>query len=419
MRTRPNYLFASGDLSEYLRQVADSVRKAVDEIDRYRFSASTDHEIVQYILSKHTIEPLTLLEDHARMDERETEVDVSGDQNRIFSPGRSGPFHVPGIEVTVTIPFTGLQVLWQLRPNRFTSVFPVGVARAGSSGEPGELIITLTKAHDADQQQFKTEYEYNLNSIREYVGWSKTQVEQSNGQLADLARSAVEGRRSRLEKHGNLSALLDIPLREKKGAPSIEPIKVEPRVTAPLPPPPKSGLKPEPGISQELYEKILQMIRHQGRTFETTPKTYAVHDEEGLRDIMLAQLNMHFQGAAAGEVFRKRGKTDIRIEDEDRNAFVGECKVWGGAKKIDEAIDQLTGYLTWRDCKSALVIFNKNTKGFSGLLEKVPERLCNHRFFVSEESLSENGEWRFVLRSEEDEGRRITVHVFLYDLYVA
>ena len=35
--------------------------------------------------------------------------------------------------------------------------------------------------------------------------------------------------------------------------------------------------------------------------------------------------------------FRKKGKTDIRIEFENRAAFVAECKLWKGEKKILEA----------------------------------------------------------------------------------
>jgi hypothetical protein len=78
----------------------------------------------------------------------------------------------------------------------------------------------------------------------------------------------------------------------------------------------------------------LAIIRHEGRTFETTPKTSAKRDEEELRDIMLAHLNGHIQVDAAGEAFRRSGKTEIRIEDASRAALVAEYKVWEGSKKF-------------------------------------------------------------------------------------
>lgn len=88
-----------------------------------------------------------------------------------------------------------------------------------------------------------------------------------------------------------------------------------------------------------------------GRTFETSPSTFAVHDEEGLRNVIVASLNGHFPGEATSETFRKKGKTDIHIEDKDRAAFVGECTLWYGEKQLQKKVSQLLGYLTWRDWK--------------------------------------------------------------------
>lgn len=78
-----------------------------------------------------------------------------------------------------------------------------------------------------------------------------------------------------------------------------------------------------------------------------------------LRDHFLLQLNGHYEGGATGETFNASGKTDILIRAENRNVFIAECKFWRGKKAFDEAIDQLLGYLTWRDSKCALIVFNK------------------------------------------------------------
>jgi hypothetical protein len=144
-----------------------------------------------------------------------------------------------------------------------------------------------------------------------------------------------------------------------------------------------------------------------------------VHDEEEFRDILLANLNSHYQGDATGETFRKKGKTDIRIEAASRAAFVAECKVWRGITELIEAVAQLQGYLTWRDSKSAIVIFNKKVAGFSDLQTKVPELFRSHAAFRAEVPTKHVGEWRFVLASNEDVNRRLTVHVFLFNLYTA
>jgi hypothetical protein len=43
----------------------------------------------------------------------------------------------------------------------------------------------------------------------------------------------------------------------------------------------------------------------------------------------------------------------------DRNVFIAECKFWKGPKAFGEAIDQLLGFTTWRDSKTAILVFNK------------------------------------------------------------
>jgi hypothetical protein len=178
-------------------------------------------------------------------------------------------------------------------------------------------------------------------------------------------------------------------------------------------------MSPEPGIRDEDYAHILKVIRHEGRSFEATPGTFAVHDEEELRDIILAHLNGHYEGDATGETFRRHGKTDIRLEDQNRAAFVGECKVWRGARELTKAVDQLLSYLTWRDCKAALILFNKDVAGFSAIQAKVPDILKQHPKCLRQADVEQPGEWCFQFRSADDDERQITMHVFLFNLYVA
>ena len=235
----------------------------------------------------------------------------------------------------------------------------------------------------------------------------------------DIIRKAIKARQERLKTHSGIADMLGIPLRRRDGVPAVEPIHIERTLVKPLPPPPKSRFKPEPGITDTDYDHILSVIRHEGRTFEATPHTYAVHDEEELRDIILAHLNGHYKGSATAETFRRRGKTDIRIEAADRAAFVAECKIWGGPKELTSGINQLLGYLTWRDCKAAMLIFNKHNAKFTGLLEKIPETLRSHQNFRRDLEQQGDGEWRYVFTSIEDEQRQIILHVFVFDIYVA
>lgn len=166
------------------------------------------------------------------------------------------------------------------------------------------------------------------------------------------------------------------------------------------------------------YENILSIIRHAGKTYEETPKTYSSHNEEELRDIILAHLNGPYKGKAVGERFRKRGKTDITIEFDDRAAFVAECKIWRGGTELSKAIDQLLSYLTWRDRKTALVVFNKDNAGFKQIQDQIPEILQSHSNFDRLVQCDTDGEWRCMLNSKENSERKVIVHVFVFNLYM-
>jgi hypothetical protein len=410
------YLFANTSLDDRLRAGYQGAADAVREISEAEFLSSSDDEIVAHIKPQWTVQPLVLQEDAATMAQSESNVDVSGDPNRLFFPDDRGPHYVSGTDVTIRIPYAGTTWLWQATTNPFTQDYPKGVVH-GTGDAAGTIVFKIALAHDVPPERFKQLYNQNLQSIRRFIEWGTEQVNTYNQQLDQAIRDASRDRRQRLRKHGDISALLNIPVREKAGAPPLQRIPLTIRQPPPLAIPPKDGLKPEPGINDADYEKILLVIRHEGRSFETTPTTFAKFHEEELRDILLAHLNGHFEGGATGETFRRKGKTDIRIEDKDRSAFVAECKVWGGAGEVTEALGQLLSYLTWRDSKAALVIFNKAVARFSELPERMRQSALNHPFFVKEVSIQVPGEYRFLMHSEEDSGRRVTVHTFLFNLY--
>lgn len=414
-RHRDDYLFSDGDLSDILTSMQQGARKLVDDIPKDQFLSNSTDDVVAHISAKLKPVPLKLYEDSKTMGHAEVEIDVSDYPNRNVFRER-GPINVPGVRVTVSIPYSGTYDLWKLKPNRFQTVFPRGQVTHPNNDGVGSLDIIAEQPNDENPEKIKESIERELQSIRVYVESQRQQIEQHNSSIESIVRQHVEARRERLKQHDKLSDLFEIPLKQDGTVPPIKPIDI-PTIVQPLTPAPKSGYKPEPGILQKTYDYILSIIKHVGRTFETTPKTYYVHDEEELRDILLANLNSHFKGGATGEAFRKSGKTDIKIESENRAAFVAECKIWKGPKETLEAIDQLLGYLTWRDCKAALIIFNKHNSKFSEILDKIPDILQGHPQIKKFLGQKDAGEWDFVFMSKEDEARLVHVRVFIFDIY--
>jgi len=416
MYGRDNFLFYEGDLDATLTNHFGQISAKVDAISRDQLFGTPEDDLVEHVSAQIAIEPITFHETSAEMEEKEAKIDVSQDRER--NPFRdSGPIYVSGIRVTVSIPYTGDPSLWKQRPNSYQLSFPRGEVRMPNKDGIGHLDIVIEQPTDAPPERIKQRLESELKSIRFFLDSQKRQVEQFNNSVPGMIRSAIQARRNRLKKHEGIVELLGIPLKRRGDAPQIDPIPIKRRLVKPLPAPPKSGFKPEPGIADQDYEHILSVIRHVGRTFEAMPRTYGVHGEEELRDIILANLNGLYEGGATGETFRLSGKTDICIEDQNRAAFVAECKMWQGPKELLNAVDQLLGYLTWRDCKTAIIIFNKRTAKFTEILEKVPVTLQSHPKFKRDLGQRGAGEWRFVFTSKEDESRQVVVNVFAFNLY--
>lgn len=410
------YLFADFDLSDALRANQERIQEQVDHIPKDQFLNSPYDDVIEHLVSEITIEPLIIYEDRIVASEAsECKIDVSGDPHR-FIRDTSRPFLIPGHELSVEIPFSGDHNLLRAKTSTWSTVLPMGEIRQGRDGI-GKIVITFRQPHDADPNRIKTDLDRNLKIIKDYVGWSKSQVDVFNQSIPDLVKRAVDFRREKLKKQNSITDLLGIPLKPKSGSPSFEPIKVNKKITKPLPPPPKEGYKAEPGITDSDYDNILKLIRHSGNSFEKTPKTFSVHDEEELRDIILSQLNAVYEGEAKGETFNKSGKTDILISEGDRSAFIAECKIWRGQKSFSEAIDQLLNYLTWRDCKTSLIVFNKNNKNFSQILESVDSTVLAHPNYLLKVSQLDENEWLFKMRAKDDDTRPIKMNVMVFNLY--
>jgi hypothetical protein len=414
---RNQHLFMEGDLTRTLDAHLAKVDEEVNNIPKNQFLFSRDQDIIDHIYSKIVVNPIELHLDSQEIETEEIQINYESRRGRsIYDVGRT--IGIPGNRIIVTIPFSGDHILWKLKPSSWSSVFPLGVIRTTGKNDNGFIDIIFEVRSGTPPEEIKHELDRNIGLIKDYLNNQLRDINPRNERLPELIRQAIIKRRERLEKQEGLIKHLNIPLKSKDGTPPIRPIQVERRIVHQLPTPPKGGYKPEWAISDSDYEDILTIIRHEGRTFESTPSTYAVHDEEDLRNILLAHLNGHYKGGASGETFRKSGKTDICIEMENRAAFIAECKVWRGSQELLSALDQLLGYLTWLDGKTALVLFNKHNAKFSEIVEKVPNTIQGHSKLLKTLDERNPGEWRYKFASLEDENRHITIHVFLFNLYV-
>jgi len=414
MVTRDDLLFSQRSLLQVLLNHLASVKEKVSSISKDQFLANSDDQVIDNVFSQMEILPLAIYPDQAILsDPRETKIQR---RNNLLDE----VILVDSVETELSIPYSGETYLWKYQPSNYDHNPPRGtVVPNRGNDQAGELKIKLlyTQKEFNGGDAVNREIDSILGSIDRYIQSVKRDIKAHNKKLKEDITRKVHQRRKQLGAIKEAVQKIKIPIRRRDDAPDVTKLPIRKKIIEPLKS--KKHSDPEYAISDEIYEHILNVIRHEGISFERTPTTFAVHDEEELRNILLAHLNSHFEGQASGETFRKMGKTDICIESENRAAFVAECKLWKGGKALLEALDQLLGYITWRDVKAALVLFNKDVAGFKKIQEKVLGILQDHPNCVRVENLFNDSEWQLILKSKEDPERLITVRVFLFNLHTS
>jgi hypothetical protein len=98
-----------------------------------------------------------------------------------------------------------------------------------------------------------------------------------------------------------------------------------------------------------------------------------------------------------------------------KNIFIAECKFWSGPQSLSETIDQILGYTSWRDTKTAIILFNK-TKQFIDVLKKIPDIIKKHANYKKQiEYKSETGH-RFILHHKDDTERELILTILAFDV---
>ena len=139
---------------------------------------------------------------------------------------------------------------------------------------------------------------------------------------------------------------------------------------------------PQWSLAEEMAESVMQTIASFSNALERLPgtaKRLLDQDEETLRDVLLFVLNANFEGQVTGETFIGQGKSDLLLRWKDRDAFVGECKIWKGPKALSDGLDQLlTRYTLWRQTRIALIVFIRDPKDATALIESAHATIRDH-----------------------------------------
>jgi hypothetical protein len=228
-------------------------------------------------------------------------------------------------------------------------------------------------------------------------------------ELENTIRQAVQARKAEYLKQANLIASLGVPFKKAEAVPATFSIPTAKKPPIIKPSAPNSAYSPEPALDPSVYREILRLCYDTGGEMERHPSIYRDKDEETLRDHFILVLSPHFQ-SVTGETFNRGGKTDILIRHDGANVFVAECKFWSGIKGFYNTIDQVLGYLTWRDSKGAILCFIRN-KELNPILKQIETETVNHPCFVKYQGRAMEGWFDFEFHLTDDHTRGVRLAV--------
>jgi len=404
------HLFSDMELSRVLEGEKARILETINSLDGDRMMNTGVEDWCNYYEQEFRVAPLSLHEDQAHAEQNEVQIDVSQDPMR-FIRDRSRPVNVPGTRVSLTIPFDGDKQLFRCRPSTFTLNPPRGML-------DGTNLVLSFDALDHDAPKVKAELDRTLVQVRDSLKYANEQVETYNKSIRSLAKGRLEARRQKLLNDRGLVEAIGFPLKRRADAPATYVVPtVQRKAPVPQSPAPGMAFKPDPTLSMEEYERILEIMSNMAQVLEKSPATFKNLDEEAIRTHFLVQLNGQYQGNASGETFNAQGKTDILIKHEGKNIFIAECKFWSGPKKLIETLDQLLRYTTWRDTKTALLIFNRN-KDFGAVLKSIKDTAPTHELFKRAVALPSESCFRCVLSHPDDKNREIIVTILAFEIPV-
>jgi len=401
-------LFNRYALSGVIFDQEDKLTKEIQNLNQDRIINSDESELVEYFVSKYEVNPLSLDLDNVTIDQSEVDIDVSDEWPRARIE-RGRPNYRKGNRISYFIPFTGDKTLFYCKASNSSLNLPYGKVKET------EVVISIDTL-EYDDEKIKEIYNRNIINLTKHIEWVNNDLSGFNKRLKDSIKLLINQRKEKLTKNISLVNKLGYPLRRREIIPQTYTVPtVKKKIIPSLPTIKNNNVPPEPELDLSNYEDILATITNMSLMMERSPKTFSRLKEEEIRDHFLMVLNSQFEGAVTGETFNYEGKTDILIREKNKNIFIAECKFWKGEKVLLETVTQLLGYLSWRDTKTAILVFNKN-KDFTNVLKQVPEIVKSHPYYIKQISYNNETVFRYIFHHKDDKEKELVLTILLFNI---
>jgi hypothetical protein len=397
----PQYLFFGDRLSEVLSGAAHRATDMLAALSADDLLSSREADIADQLISQATIEVPSLARDKAWL----------GPPSEVRPQPENGAQSWSMVtRYTLVVPVTGDPSLFGKR----TGIFAAGTIRGEIDHRGRALRLHCDNPKNADQA--KAYFDRALAQIEQRLEKTRADIQGHNQKMARQLPAAVARRRTKLQEDRSLGTGIGYPTKKRPGADSYSVPLTRRQITLGRPARPSEpphAYVPEPALDDADYEAVLAVLKNARNALERTPSMTSKLEEPEIRDLLLVSLNAQFEGKAAGEVFNCMGKSDILVREGDRNVFIGECKVSDPKSDnqsvetvVTGALDQLLGYLVWRDTKAALVLFIRDSD-VSDAIHKALATISRHPNCLRLGKVNTEERHDFVLHANGDKNREI------------
>ena len=394
-------LFNKYSLSEFISHYRKSL---MERIDKLEITDSSDiPTLVDRLKKEFTIYPVTIGEPKPS-EPKET---TRQRQNHWGEPYQQKVF-----EIYVTIPFEGNKDLFYCMPSTSTVVYLDKGATINSNSVTATIVL-----ENLDETAYFSQVNNLIGTLTINLPQVHAEIKPWNDSLEMTINQSLERRKGAVSKKFDFMEKIGLKLNPKSTEYLVPPTVIKKAIPTPVTETTSTVAKEKvPILQEEVYKDIREVLYNVGKARERKPSIYKDKHEEDLRDIFLLFLETRYEAASGvGEAFNKKGRTDILLKysKDGTNIFVAECKFWKGQKKLIEAIDQLLGYLTHRDSKTALIFF-VDQKEMTTIVNTIKSEITKHSNFSKHLNDTYDHSISYEFTIPDDSKKKIQIEVMLF-----
>jgi hypothetical protein len=397
--------FKAGDLMQYLHKRTEEMADRIEKEDEDYILNVSETRYLDYLESAYRMSRIHI--DFEAVTLKSYEVMIwTRNYGVFFDLDGGGNRQIPRPAFAYVFPCTGNLELFNYKPSSWLVWTPE------LDVSPTAISLEIVDIH-GNAQGVANEGRASTENLKKQVEYINIDIDNYNSSIRATASQAFNRRKERILHRNEMVAALGVPVHHEEKLPrtySIPTPQFQKSITVSRPEATRTGFTPEPTLDEDTYKEILQTIHDLGKVFERLPATYSGRSEEALRDSFLLYLEPRFPSSATGETFNREGKTDILIRHQNSNAFIAECKFWKGRKQYLGTIDQLLGYLTWRDSKAAIVLFVEN-QDISTVLRTIEESTPTHPNYLGYVGKQDDAWLNYKLHIKGDPNREVRLAV--------